>query len=60
MLSIRIDEELHRVFKLQCVSENRDMGSTIIEMIEKYTQDERRINGQTHLRSTAPKKRKIK
>jgi hypothetical protein len=39
MLTVRIPEELHKAFKLKCVSEGVDMGSVIAELIEGYVKE---------------------
>ena len=39
MLTIRIPEELHKAFKLKCVSEGVDMGSVITKLIEEYVKE---------------------
>ena len=36
MLTVRVPEELHKAFKLKCVSEGVDMGSVITTLIEGY------------------------
>jgi predicted DNA binding CopG/RHH family protein len=46
MLTIRIPEELHKAFKLKCVSEGVDMGSVITKLIEQ------------HMKESKPKKQK--
>ena len=39
MLTIRVPEELHKAFKLKCVSEGADMGGVITKLIENYLKD---------------------
>ncbi len=39
MLTIRIPEELHKAFKLKCVSEDVDMGSVVTKLIEGYVKE---------------------
>ena len=39
MLTIRMPEELHKAFKLKCVSEGVDMGSVINKLIEGYVKE---------------------
>jgi len=39
MLTVRIPEELHKAFKLKCVSEGVDMGSVIAQLIESYVKE---------------------
>ena len=39
MLTIRIPEELHKAFKLKCVSEGVDMGGVIAKLIEEYVRE---------------------
>ena len=39
MLTIRIPEELHKAFKLKCVSEGVDMGAMINKWIEGYVME---------------------
>jgi len=36
MLTIRISEELHRAFKIKCVTEDVDMNTVIVKWIESY------------------------
>jgi hypothetical protein len=36
MLTIRIDEELHKAFKIKCVTEGTDMNSVLVSLIESY------------------------
>ena len=35
-LTIRIDDELHKAFKIKCVTEGVDMNAVITKMIEGY------------------------
>jgi len=39
MLTIRIPEDLHKAFKLKCVSEGVDMGAMINKWIESYVKE---------------------
>ncbi len=39
MLTIRIPEELHKAFKLKCVSEGVDMVSVLTQFIESYVKE---------------------
>ena len=39
MLTIRIPEELHKAFKLKCVSDGVDMASVLIQLIESYLKE---------------------
>jgi predicted DNA binding CopG/RHH family protein len=39
MLTIRIPEDLHKAFKIKCVSEGVDMGSVITKLIESYVKE---------------------
>ena len=39
LLTIRIDEELHRAFKIKCVTEGKDMSAVVIAMIESYVKE---------------------
>jgi hypothetical protein len=36
MLTIRISDELHKAFKLRCVSEEVDMVTVVNKLIESY------------------------
>ena len=36
MLTIRIPEELHKGFKIKCVTESTDMNSVVVSLIENY------------------------
>jgi predicted HicB family RNase H-like nuclease len=36
MLTIRIDEELHKALKIKCVMEGKDMNSVVVSLIEVY------------------------
>ena len=36
VLTIRLEEELHKAFKIKCVTEGVDMNAVIIKMIESY------------------------
>lgn len=36
MLTIRISEELHKAFKIKCVTEDVDMNTVIVKWIESY------------------------
>jgi predicted HicB family RNase H-like nuclease len=36
VLTIRISEELHKAFKIKCVTEGVDMNTVITKMIEGY------------------------
>jgi predicted HicB family RNase H-like nuclease len=36
MMTIRIPEELHKAFKIKCVTEGVDMNAVITKMIESY------------------------
>ena len=36
VLTIRIDEELHKAFKIKCVTEDVDMNSVLTKLIEGY------------------------
>ena len=39
MLTIRITDELHRAFKLKCVSESVDMVAVVNKLIESYVKE---------------------
>jgi len=39
MLTIRIPDELHKAFKLKCVSEDLDMVSVVNKLIENYVKE---------------------
>lgn len=39
MLTIRIPDELHKAFKLKCVSEETDMVTVVNKMIEDYVKE---------------------
>jgi predicted HicB family RNase H-like nuclease len=39
MLTIRVPEEIHKAFKLKCVSEGVDMGSVIAKLMEEYVKE---------------------
>jgi predicted HicB family RNase H-like nuclease len=39
MLTIRIPEELHKAFKLKCVSEGVEMNTILTKMIEQYVKE---------------------
>ena len=36
MMTIRLPEELHKAFKIKCVTEGVDMNAVITKMIEGY------------------------
>jgi hypothetical protein len=36
VLTIRLEEELHKAFKIKCVTEGVDMNAVITKMIEGY------------------------
>ena len=36
VLTIRLEEELHKAFKIKCVTEAVDMNAVITKMIEGY------------------------
>jgi hypothetical protein len=36
MLTIRISEELHKTFKIKCVTEGTDMSNVVVSLIENY------------------------
>jgi predicted HicB family RNase H-like nuclease len=38
-LTVRISEELHKAFKIKCVSDGVDMNTVITEMIERYVKE---------------------
>ena len=38
-LTIRIPEELHKQFKIKCVSEGVDMGAVVNMLIEGYVKE---------------------
>jgi hypothetical protein len=39
MLTIRIPDELHKAFKLKCVSEDTDMVTVVNKLIESYVKE---------------------
>ena len=39
VLTIRIDEELHKAFKIKCVTEGVDMNTVITKLIESYVKE---------------------
>jgi len=39
MLTIRIPEELHKAFKLKCVSEGVEMVTVLTQFIESYVKE---------------------
>ena len=39
MLTIRITDELHKAFKLKCVSEGVDMVTVVNKLIEGYVKE---------------------
>jgi hypothetical protein len=39
MLTIRIPDELHKAFKLKCVSEGLDMVAVVTKLIESYVKE---------------------
>jgi predicted HicB family RNase H-like nuclease len=39
VLTIRIDEELHRAFKIKCVTEGVDMNTIVTKWIEGYVKE---------------------
>jgi len=39
MLTIRISDELHKAFKLKCVSEDVDMNTVLTQMIERFVKE---------------------
>jgi hypothetical protein len=39
MLTIRIPDELHKAFKLKCVSEGVDMVTIVNKLIESYVKE---------------------
>ena len=41
MLTIRISDELHKAFKLKCVSEDVDMNTVLTQMIERFVKETR-------------------
>ena len=38
-LTVRIDEELHKAFKIKCVTEGVDMNTVITQLIESYVKE---------------------
>jgi hypothetical protein len=38
-LTVRIPDELHKAFKLKCVSEDEDMNKVILKWIESYVKE---------------------
>ena len=38
-LTVRIDEELHKAFKIKCVTEGVDMNTLITQLIESYVKE---------------------
>jgi len=38
-LTVRITEELHKAFKIKCVTEGVDMNTVIVQMIESYVKE---------------------
>jgi hypothetical protein len=41
MLTIRIPDELHKAFKLKCVSEDTDMVTVVNKLIEDYVKEKK-------------------
>jgi hypothetical protein len=41
MLTIRISDELHKAFKLKCVSEDTDMVTVVNKLIEDYVKEKK-------------------
>ena len=37
ILTVRMSEELHRAFKIKCVTEGKDMNAVLVTLIESYT-----------------------
>jgi len=38
-LTIRIDEELHKAFKIKCVTEGVEMNAVVTKLIESYVRE---------------------
>jgi len=38
-LTIRIDEELHKAFKIKCVTEGVEMNAVVTKLIEGYVKE---------------------
>jgi predicted HicB family RNase H-like nuclease len=38
-LTVRISDELHKAFKIKCVSEDLDMNTVITQMIERFVKE---------------------
>ena len=38
-LTVRITEELHKAFKIKCVTDGVDMNTAIVRMIESYVKE---------------------
>jgi len=39
VLTVRIDEDLHKAFKIKCVTEGIDMNTVITQLIESYVRE---------------------
>ena len=39
VLTVRIDEDLHKAFKIKCVTEGIDMNTVITQLIESYVKE---------------------
>ena len=39
VLTVRIDEELHKAFKIKCVTEGVEMNTVITKLIEGYVKE---------------------
>ena len=39
VLTIRIDEELHKAFKIKCVTEGVEMNTVVMKLIESYVKE---------------------
>jgi predicted HicB family RNase H-like nuclease len=44
VLTIRIDDELHRAFKIKCVTEGVEMNAVVTKWIEAYVKESKPRN----------------
>ena len=42
VLTVRIKEELHRAFKIKCVTEGVEMNTVVMKLIEDYLKGSKR------------------
>ncbi len=42
-LTIRLEDELHRAFKIKCVTEGVDMNDVIRKLIENYVNEAKKV-----------------